>query len=75
MGLLRPHHPAHGAGVRLIARSPVQWVPGGHSWMLARPQGQTDILTHLAPGREFVARSENRWRQFTPREYTLRAVN
>ena len=21
-------------------RSPVLWVPGGHSWMLARPQGQ-----------------------------------
>ena len=58
-----------------IARSPVLWVPGGHSWMLARPQGQADILTHLVRGREFVAQVESRWRQLTPREYTLRAVN
>ena len=33
-----------------IARAPVLWVPGGHSWMLARPQGQADILTHLVRG-------------------------
>jgi hypothetical protein len=43
--------------------------------MLARPQGQTDILTHLVRGREYVAQVESRWRQLTPREYTLRAVN
>jgi pimeloyl-ACP methyl ester carboxylesterase len=58
-----------------IARSPVLWVPGGHSWMLARPQGQTDILTHLVRGREFLEQMESRWRQLTPREVTLRAVN
>ena len=58
-----------------IARAPVQWVPGGHSWMLARPQGQADILTYLQSGREFMSRMEDRWRQLTPREYTLRAVN
>jgi hypothetical protein len=58
-----------------VARAPVQWVPGGHSWMLARPQGQTDILTHLASGQAFVAAIENRWRQFTSRNQTLRAVN
>jgi len=58
-----------------ISRSPVLWVPGGHSWMLARPQGQADILTHLVRGREFVAQLESRWRQLTPREFTLRAVN
>ncbi len=51
------------------------WVPGGHSWMLARPQGQADILTHLMRGHEFTARVEERWRQLTPRETTLRAVN
>ena len=51
------------------------WVPGGHSWMLARPQGQADILTHLARGQEFMAQVEARWRQLSPREYTLRAVN
>jgi pimeloyl-ACP methyl ester carboxylesterase len=58
-----------------IARAPVQWVPGGHSWMLARPQGQSDILTYLASGKTFMAQMESRWRQLTPREYTLRAVN
>ncbi len=58
-----------------IARSPIVWVPGGHSWMLARPQGQADILTHLAWGQEFMAQVETRWRQLNPREYTLRAVN
>jgi hypothetical protein len=58
-----------------IARSPVLWVPGGHSWMLARPQGQADILTHLVRGREFLDQLETRWRQLTPREHALRAVN
>jgi hypothetical protein len=33
----------------------IVWVPGGHSWMLPRPQGQVDILRHLRRGREFVA--------------------
>jgi pimeloyl-ACP methyl ester carboxylesterase len=58
-----------------IARSPVQWVPGGHSWMLARPQGQADILAHLTSGRFFMHNVEDRWRQFTSRDRTLRAVN
>jgi pimeloyl-ACP methyl ester carboxylesterase len=58
-----------------IARSPVIWVPGGHSWMLARPQGQADMLTHLVRGRDYVDQIEDRWRQLTPRETTLRAVN
>ena len=58
-----------------VARAPVQWVPGGHSWMLARPQGQSDILTHLAAGKEFMARVENRWRQLTARSQAPRAVN
>jgi pimeloyl-ACP methyl ester carboxylesterase len=58
-----------------IARSPVVWVPGGHSWMLARPQGQADILLHLTRGQEFMGQVVNRWRQLNPREVTLRAVN
>ncbi len=58
-----------------IARSPVLWVPGGHSWMLARPQGQADILTHLPRGLEFMTRVKTRWRQLNPRQYSLRAVN
>jgi pimeloyl-ACP methyl ester carboxylesterase len=57
------------------ARAPVQWVPGGHSWMLARPQGQSDILTHLAAGKEFMSRVES-WRQrLSPRDHVLHAVN
>ena len=49
------------------AARPVEWVPGGHSWMLARPQGQSDILLHLFSGKEFLADVEKRWRQFTAR--------
>jgi pimeloyl-ACP methyl ester carboxylesterase len=33
---------------------PVVWVFGGHSWMLPRPQGQSDILRHIKDGRDFV---------------------
>jgi pimeloyl-ACP methyl ester carboxylesterase len=33
----------------------IVWVPGGHSWMLPRPQGQVDVLRHLRRGRAFVA--------------------
>jgi pimeloyl-ACP methyl ester carboxylesterase len=40
----------------------VVWVPGGHSWMLPRPQGQADILRHLRRGREFVADVDDRRR-------------
>jgi len=58
-----------------VARAPVQWVPGGHSWMLARPQGQSDILLHLATGKEFMVNVEKRWRQFSARDHSLRAVN
>jgi pimeloyl-ACP methyl ester carboxylesterase len=36
-----------------LTGQPVQWVPGGHSWMLPRPQGQGDVLRHLARGRRF----------------------
>jgi pimeloyl-ACP methyl ester carboxylesterase len=33
----------------------VVWVPGGHSWMLPRPQAQADILRYLGHGRTFMA--------------------
>ncbi|HEX3946260.1 MAG TPA: alpha/beta fold hydrolase, partial [Acidimicrobiales bacterium] len=56
------------------ARTHVQWVPGGHSWMLARPQGQADILSHLPSGRRFVEQVEDRWRRFTARDQSLSAV-
>ncbi len=50
-----------------VARAPVLWVPGGHSWMLARPQGQADILTHVARGREFMEHVDDRRRQLGQR--------
>jgi pimeloyl-ACP methyl ester carboxylesterase len=39
---------------------PVHWVPGGHSWMLARPRSQGDLLLHMPWGREFLAQVEDR---------------
>ncbi len=41
---------------------PVQWVPGGHSWMLARPQGQADVLSYVPSGQRFLEAVEERWR-------------
>ena len=38
----------------------VQWVPGGHSWMLARPTGQRDVLAHLSQGQAFMRASAAR---------------
>lgn len=56
------------------ARTKVQWVPGGHSWMLARPQGQADVLTHLPSGQQFVREVEDRWRHLVGRDRSLRAL-
>ena len=36
---------------------PVQWVWGGHCWMLARPGAQTDILLKGDAGRHFLLRT------------------
>jgi pimeloyl-ACP methyl ester carboxylesterase len=57
-----------------VSRTPIQWVPGGHSWMLARPQGQADLLTHTAQGRAFVQKVEDRWRRFQSLNRSLHAV-
>jgi pimeloyl-ACP methyl ester carboxylesterase len=48
------------------AGTPVQWVPGGHSWMLARPQGQADVLTRLECGRRFLDQVAARRRTLAP---------
>jgi pimeloyl-ACP methyl ester carboxylesterase len=37
-----------------VAGMEVHWVPGGHSWMLARPSGQADVLTQMSWGRAFL---------------------
>ncbi len=42
------------------ANSDIQWLPGGHSWMLARPQGQSDVLTLMPTGKEFISLLEER---------------
>jgi pimeloyl-ACP methyl ester carboxylesterase len=58
-----------------VARSPVQWMPGGHSWMLARPQGQSDILLHLPAGRSFMTQVVSRWRRFSSPDHLMHSVN
>jgi pimeloyl-ACP methyl ester carboxylesterase len=45
-----------------LSQRKVLWVPGGHSWMLPRPQGQSDVLLHLERGQEFVAEMHARRR-------------
>lgn len=37
-----------------VADLDVHWIPGGHSWMLARPSGQADVLTQMGWGRAFL---------------------
>lgn len=46
----------------------IQWVPGGHSWMLARPSGQSDLLTEVPSGVAF-------YRQVIERELLMRSKN
>jgi pimeloyl-ACP methyl ester carboxylesterase len=43
-----------------IVDEPVQWVWGGHCWMLARPNAQTDILLKGDAGRAFLRRASSR---------------
>lgn len=47
------------------AEVPVHWVPGGHSWMLARPRSQADLLCRLDWGRRFVAEVQERDRHLS----------
>jgi pimeloyl-ACP methyl ester carboxylesterase len=37
-----------------VAGMDVHWIPGGHSWMLARPGGQADVLGTMWWGRAFL---------------------
>ena len=45
-----------------LSGAKVQWVPGGHSWMLGRPQGQSEVLRYLDAGLSFLEDVEARWR-------------
>jgi pimeloyl-ACP methyl ester carboxylesterase len=57
-----------------IAGVPIHWMPGGHSWMLARPAGQVDILRFLPAGREFLSAIEGRWDEERSESPRLRAL-
>jgi hypothetical protein len=57
-----------------VSKTEIQWVPGGHSWMLARPQGQADMLTLTRRGRQFVTQVGDRWRRISSLDRKLRAV-
>src|SRR5664280_2177568 len=46
----------------------VQWVPGGHAWMFARPQGQSEVLRYLDVGLGFLEQVEDRWRLLNGRQ-------
>jgi pimeloyl-ACP methyl ester carboxylesterase len=46
--------PAAAEELAAAAGVAIQWVPGGHSWMLARPTGQADLLRYVASGQAFV---------------------
>jgi len=43
-----------------LTNTEIQWVPGGHSWMLARPTGQAGVLRYLTSGTDFVAQARER---------------
>jgi pimeloyl-ACP methyl ester carboxylesterase len=57
----------------LVGRE-IVWVPGGHSWMLPRPQGQADVLRYLGPGRAFVDEVLARRRRTLRLDYRLRQL-
>lgn len=52
----------------------VQWVPGGHSWMLARPSGMADLLSHVPSGQRFMEQVTSRWRALGSRPRLRRVV-
>jgi pimeloyl-ACP methyl ester carboxylesterase len=57
-----------------LAGVPIQWVPGGHSWMLGRPSGQVDVLRHLPSGQAFLSAVEDRSQALAQLRPRLRSV-
>ena len=55
---LVPARTGHEFG-ELVGRR-VQWVFGGHSWMIARPGTQLDLLRRTDDGEEFMAEARER---------------
>lgn len=55
--------PATAAEFSAHSGAPIIWVPGGHSWMLARPSTQAHVLLHDERGKAFLARVQERAQQ------------
>jgi pimeloyl-ACP methyl ester carboxylesterase len=49
-----------------LVGEPVQWVFGGHSWMIARPVIQLDVLRRTEAGQRFLARIHDRLTALRP---------
>ncbi|MGH9030204.1 MAG: alpha/beta fold hydrolase [Acidimicrobiales bacterium] len=52
----------------------VQWLLGGHSWMLPRPRGQADVLLRLPRGQAFVEEMLSRRRRLLGLGARLRSI-
>lgn len=68
----RVSHDATAAEFQEYASTPVHWVPGGHSWMLARPRSQADLLCHVPWGKQFVEQATSRAHELRPSQATKR---
>jgi hypothetical protein len=55
--------PATATEFSALTGEPVQWLPGGHSWMLPRPRAQADVLRLLPSGRSFMKKVALRRRE------------
>ncbi len=67
--------PAAAAEFADLAEVEVQWIPGGHSWMLARPSGQADVLRYLPLGTRFIEDVAKRIEGIDPLKPHLRSVS
>jgi pimeloyl-ACP methyl ester carboxylesterase len=54
--------PATGREFGELVGRPVQWVLGGHSWMIPRPATQLNVLRHDEPGLAFMEQVRDRAR-------------
>jgi pimeloyl-ACP methyl ester carboxylesterase len=54
--------PSTGKEFAELTGEPVRWVTGGHSWMIARPAIQLDVLRKQDAGRAFLDRVDERAR-------------
>ena len=58
-----------------ITGAQVLWVPGGHSWMLARPGGQRDVLRYLPEGASFLSEVDQRRGGLGAQIHPLRSIS